>query len=175
MKTIRQNCFETNSSSTHALILCRTLSNSGIDTTFIPNANGEVHINTTYGGNCQDNDPWSKSKLLLYYAETISDESLYNRIVSVIESTAGVKVTTERTVYDNGKTKLDRPAFKPLTEEEKQYAIRDKFYKFTCEYGNGSVEGFVEAIESILNNDTNIKNFIFCSKNGIELNAYYDG
>lgn len=180
MKTIRSNCFETNSSSTHSFTVNTVNLQNKPDVTFIPDTNNEIHIDISRGDSADSATPQDKSAFLLLFADTISDQKLYDRIINIIETFTKAKVIPSFTKWVGGKNVTVSPYLtiepsEDAEEDEVNENLADTFGYYVGEYGHGSSEEFKEDILKIVSTDESIKVFIFSSKQGVSTESHYDG
>ena len=159
MKTIRQNTFETNSSSTHALSLYSSkLGNR--DVTFIA-SDDPVVVNV--GG----------------WLPFIINDSITEKIKFVVSYLFNTNQTDKLQEFQDAFN-----AFSPRKLEivfNAKYepcgvdSLDDYFSIFTCEYGHDGVEDFKVYADAIVKNADTMLDFVFTSANGWESESYYDG
>ena len=188
MKTVRQHTFETNSSSTHAYSVDTLNESNRIDLNIIPDENGEIVLFPSTMD--ESNTPQSKISHMLAYARAIKDQELFERIVETVnEHTGGKLVVKDRVWRDKNYhhdiiekiegPKLDLAAILAADEDDDAFeddreCLRDTFYSYTCEYGHGSLEDFVEVHEAIASSKATLGIFFFSSKQGVNVASYYN-
>ena len=173
MKTIRQNTFETNSSSTHAYSVNRLVKTNRADTNIIPDEAGEVKIHLT---DDTGSSPQSKLTLLLFYAYTVGDQEMFDRIVRVVENFSGARVVASIKAWSGKEWKQTCPVVTVSADGSRTGdKMSDTFYSWTNESGHGSTEDFVSTMDEIGADDDTIKVFIFSSRQNISTETYYDG
>lgn len=173
MKTIRQNTFETNSSSTHAYSVNRLNKANRADTNIIPDENGEVKVNLS---DDSGSSPQSKLSLLLFYAYTVGDQEMFDRIVRVVENFSGARVAAVVNKWSGKSWQKNCPVTTVLADGSRtDDAMEDTFCSWTNESGHGSTEDFVSTMDEIGADDDTIKVFIFSSRQNINTETYYDG
>lgn len=99
MKTVRNNIFETNSSSSHSFVLSEgPLTNPDIND-LVPDENGVVHLmGGTFGWEWRSyNDSFTKANYCAVYALTKNRDDWYDRLVDVImEYTGATEVNADK-------------------------------------------------------------------------------
>ena len=165
MKTIRQNTFETNSSSTHAISFSSTLSHPP---EFIPVNNGPVIINVEI----KDTETWKNKVAMLGFITEFYKESPINtkELENILSSYTGFSMTFNS---DLKKEKRERYIKGYKLSEQEWFSDNLSGY-FTGEYGFGSDESFLETLCEILKDEEKIKRFCF-SENLYVIGSYYDG
>jgi hypothetical protein len=172
MKTtqIRQNCFETNSSSTHAFTLYVP---SNVEISYKPySETGKIIIPL---GNIGGDDTFMDKMIMLgRYLQIQKKFDDLHVIEKVVSEFSGIDVK-----YD---TEYFSPTLRYNGEEysDEDHAIEDQFYTFLSGdrygYGNGSVSNIREILDGILSSgsDKSILEFV-CSFGWISCDTYYDG
>ena len=163
MKTTRTNCFETNSSSTHSLTVFSAGANLKPIYNFVGDDAGEVHVKV---GNVYDVDstPIEKLGFLLTYASVTGSQELFDRVVKIAADFSKLTIVPDKAEVEG----------EPLDEDEYEDVLSDDFYKFTNEYGHGSVEDFKSSVDEIIEDDASILAFIF-GAGGFDRTEHYDG
>lgn len=186
MKTIRTNCFETNSSSTHSLTLHSVNKDAKLTTTFLPDENGGI---TTKIQDCSDLESTIQDRLsfLISWANFTGVQENFDRVVKVVEEFTKMKLTVQRQMLVDvpGKKYPERVwkevttvdpqniANSDLDEDEFEELVSDEFYKFYIdEYNKGS---FAADANEIIKDEKLILLFIFSSSGGFSREIYYDG
>lgn len=178
MKTIRTNCFETNSSSTHSFTIHKA---DGVATlkpiqTFIPDENGL--INVSLGSVDGDySSMMNKLQFLLYYTFISGDNEKFQNVIKVVESFTKAKLKILKYSYDY-KTKVGTNTEitnAESTNKDLDEIIEDEFCQWIGDYGNESVEDFKECADSWLENDQSILVFIFSGVSPFSSETYYNG
>ena len=188
MKTIRGNCFETNSSSTHSLTV-HAPSNLDLKpaATFLPDESGKISItigqDTDYESCLQD-----KLNFALTFAHTLGDQEGYDRVVRVVESFTNIPLDVKCRRYDSEAGKyvteqvtsvVKHDLAEDADEEEREEAasdeMEDMFGSYTGDYGHGSVSDFIEEGKKVIASDQSILVFIFSNHCGFSRESHYDG
>lgn len=195
MKTIRTNCFETNSSSTHSFTLCIPSKDKKRPTqTVLPNEEGIIQVPIS---SCEgEGGVLSKIALLLSIAYYIGDQEGFDRVKKVVTDFTKLPVKavlTERdystkpvTITTSEVTKVKQYAEAAVVEDSDEYDddeessemldfISDDFCYWTGEYGHGSAKAFVEDSQEILNDEDRIMTFIFTNHQAYGTESHYDG
>lgn len=175
MKTIRQHTFETNSSSTHAFTV-NSIKDCKPDTTFY-SEDGTYNISLSYSNG--ENNPKDKAGFLLHFAKVYGSEDMYDNILRVVGDFSKLNIVATRRYWDNDQrtyvTTEEKPEFVKYDSDKNLYeSIGDAFYEFTCEYGHGSAKKFIDDMLNIVKSDENIIKFVFSSKQGFEIESYYN-
>jgi len=176
MKTIRTNCFETNSSSTHSFTVSAP-TNLAIQPsqTFLPNSDGVIAIQL--GRDDPENSLRGKLKFLLTIAHDLGDQVAFDRVISVVQEFTKIPVKVSMNQWD-GKAWQVNPvtAVKAYKEgEDMTESIEDEYYAWTREYGHGSVGDFVAEAQKCLKDEQTILTFIFTGFSPFDSEAHYDG
>jgi len=179
MKTIRKSVWESNSSSTSAFSICPMNPQNPLDCTFIPNKNNEIQIALESGPNASNATPQDKSALLLFFAVKTGNQTLFDRLITIIELFTQAKVVTSLTSYEyslkRNVTISPYTVVEAVDEDSFNDSLVDTFCDFCSDLGHGSVSEFVKAVEKILISDEAIRTFIFSSKQGFLVEPGYDG
>lgn len=178
MKTVRQNVFETNSSSTHSVTLCVR---SGATPTMKPYSAGDVPVTvkiSQWGYDGEDEGWQVKLGMLAAYLKTIGNLDRLEQIRSNLEKFAGFPISIDQesldklpTVSDQKRTEMDEDG----CESEADDYVRDIFSYFINEYyGHETVGDFRHAIDSVIEDDDTALAFL-CSTGWFDVQGYYDG
>lgn len=200
MKTIRTNCFETNSSSTHSYTV-----NAPSDLSLKPaqtfvTEDGIVRVKINAG---EPNDSLlGKLSFLLSATYFIGDQAAFDRVVKVAEEFAKVKLEISNREWVNSKwvegpvTKVldhDVPAArKEGDEEDYDYdddyddddddgsehpaaeTIRDEYRSWVDEAGHGNAGGFINEVRKIVQSEQAILVFVFSDIHPFGTETYYN-
>lgn len=178
MKTIRQNTFETNSSSTHAYTLQTVKLDNKPDLNFLPDSDGIVKLSIRDAD--ASNDPRSKASLLLSFLAVCGLGELYHKALNTISEFSGytVQVSDYRYNQDSGKwdvcdVVIEEP-YSPDEEEDDEWdnPIAENFGDYLYEYGD-TVSSFYDKMKEIAEDPEKTKIFVFCSKQGFSIDTYY--
>lgn len=180
MKTIRTNCFETNSSSTHSLTVNAP---DRLDlkptATFLPEDNGKINMVI---GNDTDYESCLHDKLnfALTFAHSVGDQEGYDRVVNVVESFTNLPLNVTTRKYDSDKGEyVTTPVTSVMDHGDDEDAINeeveDTFGSYTGDYGHGSAEDFIEEGRKVIASDASILAFIFTNHGAFYREAHYDG
>lgn len=160
MKTIRENTFETNSSSTHAYSVSVPAGGAG----YKPIVSGPVNLkqgNYWYG----DGQSWSSRIQLMYqYLGVTGRLGEFDAISEAISTFIGqpLVVESENKFADIGDY-----------ADLKEY-VRDEFYKFCNEDYSDGVEGFISSMNAIVGDVNKAVAFAF-TEGIVDQHEYYDG
>ena len=86
MKTIRQNCFETNSSSTHSLTLHAPSSVARPTTTFLANEEGFIDVELDHDPSDGDGSMNNRLKFLLSFAYLTGNQKAFDQVKNIVET-----------------------------------------------------------------------------------------
>jgi hypothetical protein len=177
MKTLRTNCFETNSSSTHAYSL-NTLSNEDakLTQTFIVDDSGKLEFSITECSSVE-NSLHGKASFLFSAAYYIGDQAAFDHIRSAIESFTKAKVVVKMQKSWRGEEILDiTEVYKhePDDEELVEEFLADTFSYFSREDFCG-IETFIREFNIYTKSEKTITAFIFSNFAPFEEHTYYDG
>ncbi len=191
MKTIRQNCFETNSSSTHSLTLHAPSSVARPSTTFLANEEGFIDVSlTTDPSECESSMP-DKLSFLLSYAYIVGDQSKFDQVKNVVETFTKIPIRAKINRWDYKERKnISETDVQTVCQEmaEIRATIEDKneadkkvgkkcnsFDYFVGDYGHSSMEDFMSEASKIFASDEMVLTFIFSNSGGFTSETYYDG
>lgn len=173
MKTIRTNCFETNSSSTHSITLCGVnLSNNQKPTmTFVKDAEIEIHV----GCSDPDSNVVGKLSFLLAYADTMADQVLFDRLIKVVEDFSGAIIKPYKTEYNREAKTWEKNAY--LTVRSEAGDLEDTFSEFIhSEYAHADGADIQNTVEKhIIDSDEKLIIFLFSTHSAFDKQEYYDG
>lgn len=180
MKTIRTNCFETNSSSTHSFTIHKANDISKLipSQTFIPGPNGDIDIMMAGAPDGDDSSIKNKLRFLLYYTVVIGNVEKHKQIIDVVETFTNAKLNILTREYDRAlnASVVVPMVVKPIKDGEGfNAALEDEFCSWVGEYGNGSVDDFKECANSWIESSDSIKAFIFSDVQPFSSEAHYDG
>jgi hypothetical protein len=173
MKTIRPNCFETNSSSTHSLTLHAPTAVGRPVTTFLPNDEGVIEIQLDESPSELESCLTDKLSFLLSYAYASGDQAKFDNVRSVVEKFTGIPVKT--VIQKREKTEWVTAEVTEVPAENSAEDLEDFAGMFTGDYGNGPLEDFVSVAEEIFASDDMILTFVFSNHYGFSSETYYDG
>ena len=171
MRTIRQNVFETNSSSTHSATLCVR---SGVKPSFKPYSPDGV-IEVSLSAPDGDSEDWfDKMGMLGTYLSLTDRKNELPRIEKIISDFSGMGVHfNAREVAAIKPIKLGEDWTEGKKIEVIQESVKNKFYYFgKSDYGDG-IGDFIHSIETILKDDDTILAFV-CSGGWFDTEHYYD-
>lgn len=177
MKTIRYNTYETNSSSTHAYTVNRLNRSNRPDLNIIPDDRGFIRLRL---GEMTCATPQDKISHVLKYANSIGDQDMFDRIRKTVEEFTGGKLLINSMVWKNNNyeevelREVDNPKFDFDDEDSDFDLLDDEWYSYSSEYGHGSIREFCDVMTEICSSEENLKIFIFSSKQGVEIESYYD-
>lgn len=179
MKTIRYSTYETNSSSTHAYTVQSVCAKNRPDLNIIPDDDGFIRVGFT---EATEAVPQEKIGHLMKYADSIGDQEMFDRVRKVVEEFTGAVLKVRGGSYIKNKwvqtddfRVVSNPKFDFDTEEDEDWErLSEEWYSYTCEYGHGSIREFCEVMNEIGNSEENLKIFIFSSKQGVDVESYYD-
>ena len=173
MKTIRPNCFETNSSSTHSLTLHAPTAVGRPVTTFLPNDEGVIEVRLNTSPYELESCLIDKLSFLLSYAYASGDQVKFDNVRDVVEKFTGLPVkTTIQKREDKGWLTSEVTA---VLTESTPGDLEDFGGVFTGDYGNGPLKEFVSVAERIFASDDMILTFIFSKHCAFSSETYYDG
>lgn len=178
MKTVRTNCFETNSSSTHSLTVTVALDLAiPYDMTFIPNANNEIVLDIfKEDWDSAENTPQAKTQFLFAIARVFGDKDAFTRIVECVEEVTHAKlITLDRkkgifTVDDIKPVEIDK-------DDEDRYNdyLHAEFNRFMSPWSyDGDVTALEKDLLSLVETKESIKSFIFVSNHGLGFEPHND-
>lgn len=173
MKTIRPNCFETNSSSTHSLTLHAPTAVGRPVTTFLPNEEGVIEIRLSQSPSELESCLTDKLSFLLSYAYAAGDQAKFDNVRAVVEKFTGIPVKITLNKCD-GKICVTAEITE-VPAENSADDLEDFAGVFTGDYGNGSLEEFIDVAEKIFKSDDMILTFVFSNHYGFSSETYYDG
>jgi len=159
-KTIRQNVWETNSSSSHAVSLC--IREKNIPTMKPYASNAEIIVSLRHDYTYED---WeNKMGLLGAYLVLSEQEDKLSKVEDIISDFAGINIRFNvseipvLTKYGKGKERIE-----------------GEFYLFTkAQYDEVPIDDFITDVEKILASDELILSFV-CSTGWLNVSEYYDG
>lgn len=167
-KTIRQNVFETNSSSTHSVTLCIP---ENIKPNYKPYSDtGILDVGVTDG--YWYAEAWN-AKLTLLGAYLIITNRMNDleKIEQVISDFTGMKVIFNKESVE----KLHKSVIDFNTNYPKEDYLSDHFYNFLKnQYETIKIEEFTSLVEQILESNEMIIGFV-CSDGWFNVCEYYDG
>lgn len=182
MKTIRFNCFETNSSSTHALTIGFPLEFPKPEQKFITDQRFNLHESDF------QNSMYEKANFFLSYAFVLGNVDHFNRVVSVIKDFCGVNVEAYIEKWNADTRTRDTieitpESFKSLllysleTDEDllEELYEEEMFSYMIGDYGHSSVRDIVETVEPIISDYDKLQQVIFSNLSIFEEHHYFDG
>lgn len=186
MKTIRANCFETNSSSTHSYTV-----NAPSDLSLKPSQtfvteDGIVRVTINAGEPSES--LLGKLSFLLTATYFIGDQPGFDRVVSVAEEFAKVKLEITRKEWKDGKwvegpvTKVMDYGDAVVTDEDfdddsvhpAAETIRDEFCSWVNECGHETADDFINEVSEIVESEQAILVFIFSNVLPFGTETYYN-
>lgn len=193
MKTIRTNCFETNSSSTHSITV-----NAKVDLaakpimTFLPNENGVIIANVGVNGD-PESSMQDKLNFLLTFTYYTSDQKGFDLVKKTVEDFTKLPLTVEAMNYSKERGRfsesisvvreysasdVDEDAEDEFGHEECSDqpwfgTVNDEFYSYVSEYGHESVDDFVAETRKILRSEQSVLVFIFTNHLAFAREAHY--
>lgn len=175
-QTVRQNVFETNSSSTHSATICVRTGTKPDMKPFSPD--GKLTVKP-YMPDGTDETWRAKMGLLGYYLALMGRTEELPRIENIISEFSGVEIRYDQAEV-NKIDKIEKPSYdnedEDYDEAEEEYyeALKDEFGYFGgSEYGD-SVEDVEKSIKTILSDDDTVLAFV-CSGGWFDTEHYYDG
>lgn len=174
MKTIRTNCFETNSSSTHAYSVSAPSDLSIKPMQTFVTEDGVVKVNLSTGE--PSDSMLGKLSFLLSVAYYIGNQTAFDRVVKVAEDFAKIKLDVQGRIVKDGKYVWDTiTTVLPVEEDEDERndALNDTFYSWTNEYGHDGVDSFIEEVEKIWASEQSILVFVFSNLSPFHTESYY--
>jgi hypothetical protein len=175
MKTTRSNCFETNSSSTHAYSLNTFKEESWkLSQTFIPDENNQIHVEISDLDNVE-NSMAGKLQFLVSVAYHKGDQHAFDRIKRAVKdfTNADLIVNKPKSWRDDTSI-LNVKAVNNILEDEIRDYLDDTFNRFTRE-DYGSVDELILNFNTYTKSENSIKAFIFSNFAPFEKQEYYDG
>lgn len=176
MKTIRTNCFETNSSSTHSFTVSAPTNLSLKPTqTFLADDDGIISVHLEAGDG--DNSLKGKLTFLLATAYHMGNQAAYDRVVKVVEdfTKLTVKATVKAWTGEVWETNEVTSVLSHDNEEAMSEHIEDQYYSWVRDYGHGSVEDFIDKVNKSVESEQAILVFIFTNHLPFDSEAHYDG
>lgn len=177
MKTLRTNCFETNSSSTHAYSL-NTLSNEDLKPTqtFIADDDGNISTQITDLYSVENSLP-GKLHFLVSAAYHLGDQRAFDLIRQTVENFTKAKLVIRKPKnyreeeIPNVTTVMDYSGEK---EADLDDILTDTLSKFSyddyCDIGT-----FKREFAIYTKSENTVKAFIFSNFSPVEEHTYYDG
>lgn len=162
MKTIRQNTFETNSSSTHAYTI-NVMAND--KPTFKP----LIYVDKyTVTNSYDESDSWNgRATLCIRYGYITTGQPTVNNILEWLAEFLGVPVTLDERVL-----KSSKECGAPVDDDEALHDyMRDEFYSW-CR--DGGTEDFISDMNKITSDKNLFLSFVF-SESSVSTETYYDG
>lgn len=183
MKTIRSNCFETNSSSTHALTIEFPSVFRDVEMKFIIDQEFDLQESDF------TNSSYDKANFFLAYAYVTNNKNLFETVVNLIEQFCGIKVTCYINKWNSVEKTRDKvvitsESFDDLSEtitsqsDEKlieELEEEDTFCYMLGEYGHDNVLDILEIVEPITKDEDKLLKIIFSNQSIFEEHSYYDG
>lgn len=176
MKTIRHNCFETNSSSTHAYTIFAPPKVLAPTAKLIPGQDGTITIDITdFEG---ENTITDRIAFILSYAYYTNDKPLFNQVVACVNSFCECKLLVTTRIWNPHSKKYDSLVVNEenllgLCDKDK---LRDEFYSFLkTEYEERDFEYIEYEIKRIRSSNEMLKTFIFSNHTAFTKEEFYDG
>jgi hypothetical protein len=189
MKTIRTNCFETNSSSTHSYTV-----NAPSDLSLKPaqtfvTEDGIVRVKVNAGE--PSDSLLGKLSFLLSATYFIGDQAAFDRVVKVAEEFAKVKLEISNREWVNGKW-VEGPVTKVLdhgtpaareegddddddgSEHPAAETIRDEYCSWVNEAGHENADEFINEVSEIVQSEQAILVFVFSDSHPFRTETYYN-
>ena len=177
---IRQNCWETNSSSTHAV----TLNVLEVEPTMKPYSknNKTIVIEKTSWEDYSLENWKTKMHFLGEYLGFLNRKSEFSRIEKLISDFAGFEIVYGSLFYDivpitlenENELKTEKDYSVIDEEDDDDYSVLMREFSYFSRGYESCEEFFQEDVEKILSSDDMILSFI-CSDGWFEIETYYDG
>lgn len=177
MKTVRQNVFETNSSSTHAVTLCVSHDRKPSSKPYVEGGFYDFKL-STWGPNGEDESWYSKLQLLGLYLRILGRDDEFRKVLDLVGKFADIIITLNEEYWNKVEVYSDTEKVEnPWSKQSKSAAtweLDSRFDYFTKDEYSDCVEDFRDKVEDILSNDQTIVAFV-CSGGWFDLTTYYDG
>jgi len=190
MKTIRTNCFETNSSSTHSYTVSAPSDLSLKPAQTFVTEDGIVRVKINAGE--PSDSLLGKLSFLLSATYFIGDQVGFDRVVKVAEEFAKVKLEITSRVWTNGEwvegpvTKVEDHGAAPAErdEDDEDYddesshpaaeTIRDEYCSWVNEAGHENADDFINEVLEIVQSEQAILVFVFSDIHPFGTEIYYN-
>lgn len=188
MRTIRSNCFETNSSSTHSITLHAPGKIQEPTSTFLANKEGFIDVELDADPS-PDSNLKDKLEFLLSFAYEVGDQDAFDTVKRVVEDFTKIPLRIKADVWNKDSRKWESfETTKVNPEAEENYLkfkkgdkkaldlTSDGFGSFINEdYGHSDFRDLYDEWNKIVASDDMIKTFIFSNHHAFTETEYYDG